>query len=126
MRTLADKGVFPSVVGDQTGRLTFTAELSRATRHLLDVRRRARHLQPQQQWSGDVVGGDRAGGLPAGGPRRVRRHRDRHGGVLRGRAGGVPHDRYNYSAMSLAKIEATGFVPEDAMAALERYLNAAG
>ena len=30
------------------------------------------------------------------------------------------------SALSLAKIEATGFVPEDALVALERYVNAAG
>ena len=37
MQQLADKGVSPSVVDDQVGRLTFTEELSRATRHLLDV-----------------------------------------------------------------------------------------
>jgi len=36
MVTLADKGVSPSVVDDQVGRLTFTDELARATRHLLD------------------------------------------------------------------------------------------
>ena len=37
MQQLAANGVSPSVVDDQVGRLTFTAELSRATRHLLDV-----------------------------------------------------------------------------------------
>jgi dTDP-4-dehydrorhamnose 3,5-epimerase len=37
MHELAVNGVDPSVVGDQVGRLTFTDELARATRHLLDT-----------------------------------------------------------------------------------------
>jgi dTDP-4-dehydrorhamnose reductase len=36
MRDLAARGVAPSVVRDQVGRLTFTTELARATRHLVD------------------------------------------------------------------------------------------
>jgi dTDP-4-dehydrorhamnose 3,5-epimerase len=36
MRDLAERGVSPSVVDDQVGRLTFTSELARATRHLVD------------------------------------------------------------------------------------------
>ena len=36
MQSLAGNGVSPSVVADQVGRLTFTDELVRATRHLLD------------------------------------------------------------------------------------------
>ena len=36
MQSLAGKGVSPSVVADQVGRLTFTDELVRATRHLLE------------------------------------------------------------------------------------------
>ena len=36
MQRLAGNGVSPSVVSDQVGRLTFTDELVRATRHLLD------------------------------------------------------------------------------------------
>jgi dTDP-4-dehydrorhamnose reductase/dTDP-4-dehydrorhamnose 3,5-epimerase len=39
VRTMADlaaRGVSPSVVSDQVGRLTFASELARATRHLLD------------------------------------------------------------------------------------------
>jgi dTDP-4-dehydrorhamnose 3,5-epimerase len=35
MQALAGNGVSPSVVADQVGRLTFTDELVRATRHLL-------------------------------------------------------------------------------------------
>ena len=37
MRSLAERGVSPTVVADQVGRLTFTTELSRAVRHLLDT-----------------------------------------------------------------------------------------
>ena len=37
MQQLAANGVSPTVVDDQVGRLTFTSELARATRHLLDV-----------------------------------------------------------------------------------------
>ena len=36
MAALADRGVKPGVVADQIGRLTFTGELVRAIRHLLD------------------------------------------------------------------------------------------
>ncbi|GAB2779902.1 bifunctional dTDP-4-dehydrorhamnose 3,5-epimerase family protein/NAD(P)-dependent oxidoreductase [Nocardioides salsibiostraticola] len=35
MRSLAERGISPSVVDDQTGRLTFTDELARATKHLV-------------------------------------------------------------------------------------------
>lgn len=38
MKSLADKGVKPSVVNDQIGRLTFTSDLSQAIAHLLDTR----------------------------------------------------------------------------------------
>jgi dTDP-4-dehydrorhamnose 3,5-epimerase len=38
MLTLAERGVDPSVVDDQLGRLTFTSELARAIRHLIDGR----------------------------------------------------------------------------------------
>lgn len=38
MRNLADRGVSPSVVNDQIGRLTFTEDLAKGIKHLLDVR----------------------------------------------------------------------------------------
>ncbi len=38
MATLADKGVKPSVVGDQFGRLTFTADLAAGIVHLIDTK----------------------------------------------------------------------------------------
>jgi dTDP-4-dehydrorhamnose 3,5-epimerase len=36
MARLAKSGVSPAVVSDQVGRLTFTSDLARVTRHLLD------------------------------------------------------------------------------------------
>lgn len=38
MKSLAEKGVKPTVVGDQIGRLTFTEDLAKAIRHLIEVR----------------------------------------------------------------------------------------
>ena len=37
MQSLADRGIQPSVVNDQIGRLTFTQDLAKATKHLLDT-----------------------------------------------------------------------------------------
>ncbi|KQW49436.1 dTDP-4-dehydrorhamnose reductase [Nocardioides sp. Root1257] len=124
MKRLADNGVSPSVVSDQVGRLTFTTELSRATRHLVDTG--AAHGTynlsnggPVMSWAeitrtifrlsgrdeADVASTTTAeyfADKPEASPRPLN------------------------SAMSLAKIEATGFVPEDATVALERYLSADG
>ena len=38
MKNLAEKGVAPTVVNDQIGRLTFTEDLAKAIRHLIDTR----------------------------------------------------------------------------------------
>jgi dTDP-4-dehydrorhamnose reductase len=124
MRSLADRGVSPSVVDDQRGRLTFTAELSRATRHLVD--------------SGAAYG---TYNLSNGGPVMSWADIARAVYVLAGRdeADVTPVSTEEYfagktdyaprpleSAMNLAKIEATGFEPEDARVALARYLSADG
>ena len=61
---LAEKGVSPSVVDDQVGRLTFTGELARATRHLIDAAAAVRHLQRHQRRRAHVLGGPGEGGLP--------------------------------------------------------------
>src|SRR5690606_38708788 len=37
MKSLAERGVKPSVVNDQIGRLTFTSDLAAAIKHLLDT-----------------------------------------------------------------------------------------
>jgi dTDP-4-dehydrorhamnose 3,5-epimerase len=123
MKMLADKGVSPSVVGDQTGRLTFTAELSRATRHLLDVG--AEHGTYNLSNGGTVMSWAEIA-------QAVYRLSGRDASDVTATTTAAyfadkpeASPRPLNSAMSLAKIEATGFVPEDAMVALERYLSAA-
>ena len=124
MKTLADKGVSPSVVGDQTGRLTFTAELSRATRHLLDVG--AEHGTYNLSNGGDVMSWAEIA-------QAVYRLAGRDASDVTATTTAAyfadkpeASPRPLNSAMSLAKIEATGFVPEDATVALERYVSAVG
>jgi len=124
MQSLAEKGVSPSVVDDQVGRLTFTDELVRATRHLLDSdaafgtyhvsnggpamswRQIAQAVFERSGRSADDVSGTSTEAYAKG--------------VL---AQGNPFSpRPLNSAMSLEKLRATGFEPEDAMSALDRYL----
>ncbi|NYE35869.1 dTDP-4-dehydrorhamnose 3,5-epimerase [Nocardioides cavernae] len=124
MQSLAQNGVSPSVVEDQVGRLTFTEELVRATRHLLDSGAAfgTYHLSnggPAMSWreiaqevftrsgrSADDVSGTTTEAYAA-----------------QQREKGAPFaPRPLHSAMSLEKIRATGFEPEDALTALDRYL----
>lgn len=118
MQTLAADGVSPSVVDDQVGRLTFTTELSRATRHLVD--------------SGAPYG---TYNVSNGGP--ITSWADLATSVFRisGRDGAdvapISSEEYGArkslaprprnSALDLTKIRRTGFEPEDASTALERY-----
>ncbi len=124
MQDLAGKGVSPSVVDDQVGRLTFTDELVRATRHLLE--------------SGSPHGTYHvSNGGPAMSWREVAQAVFERSGRSRDDVSGTTTEAYAEgvlaqgkpfaprplgSAMSLEKIRATGFEPEDALAALDRYL----
>lgn len=126
MQALAEKGVSPSVVDDQVGRLTFTDELVRATRHLLD--------------SGAPYGTYHvSNGGPAMSWREVAQAVFERSGRSAEDVSGTTTEAYSEgvltqgnpfaprplnSAMSLDKIRATGFEPEDALAALDRYLAA--
>lgn len=125
MQDLAARGVSPSVVDDQVGRLTFTDELVRATRHLLDsgAAHGTYHVSnggPAMSWR-EVAQAvfERSG----------RSRDDVSGTTTEAYAAGVLDQGKPFaprplgSAMSLAKIRATGFEPEDAMAALDRYLS---
>jgi dTDP-4-dehydrorhamnose 3,5-epimerase len=119
MRDLAGRGVSPAVVDDQFGRLTFTGELARATRHLLET--------------GAAYGTYNVtnGGEPASWWEVARTVF-----ALSGRsaddvspisteayaAGRTLSPRPRHSTLSLAKLEAAGFAPEDAGSALKRYL----
>lgn len=118
MQTLAANGVSPSVVDDQVGRLTFTGELARATRHLLD-------------------GGAEFGtyNLSNGGPAMSWCDLAKEVFQLSGRsvddvspvstaeytAGKDMSPRPLNSVLDLTKITSTGFEPEDALLALATY-----
>ena len=121
MLSLAGRGVTPSVVADQTGRLTFASDLAAGIVHLLT--------------SGAEFG---TYNLSGGGPvvswadiakrvyERVGRSSDEVTPVTTeeyyaGREGVAP--RPLSSVLDLAKIEAAGFTPADSMERLKDYLN---
>ncbi|WP_101526007.1 sugar nucleotide-binding protein [Nocardioides houyundeii] len=120
MKSLADKGVSPSVVGDQVGRLTFTTELSRATKHLLESGAEfgtynVSNGGPAQSWCEVAkqvfeLAGRRADDVSATTTEEY----------YAGKEGLSP--RPLNSALDLSKIRATGFEPEPALKALRRYL----
>ena len=73
----------PSVVDDQVGRLTFTDELARATRHLLDTGAAYGTYNVTNGGEPTSWRGRRPRGLRARGPLGRRRHADQHRGVRR-------------------------------------------
>lgn len=118
IRDLADRGVSPAVVDDQIGRLTFTEELARATRHLLHSGAaygtyNVTNAGPPTSWA-DVA-------------RRVFELSGRDPGDVSGTTTAAyaadrrlaPRPRH--STLDLTKLRAAGHHPEDAWTALERY-----
>lgn len=119
MARLAGDGVQPSVVDDQVGRLTFTTELVRAIRHLLDVG--AEHGIYHVSNGGDAMSwADVAAevytlsGREAADVGRVT--------TAEYFAGKELAPRPLHSTFDLTKLAATGFESEPAMRALRRYL----
>ena len=119
MTDLAARGVAPSVVDDQIGRLTFTDELVRATRHLLEtgapygVYQVTNGGEPQSwhaiaQTVFDLAGADPRSITPVSTEEYA--------------AGRILAPRPRHSVLSLAKLEATGFVPTDALESLASYV----
>jgi dTDP-4-dehydrorhamnose 3,5-epimerase len=121
MLSLAERGVDPAVVDDQFGRLTFTSELARAIRHLLQTR--AHYGTYNVTGSGSVTSwadvARRTFALAGHDP-------DRVSGVSTaeyfGQATGPVAPRPANSVLDLTKIESTGFVPTDADETLENYV----
>lgn len=121
MLSLAERGVDPSVVDDQVGRLTFTSELARAIRHLLETR--APHGTYNMTGSGPVTSwadvARRTFELAGHDPNRVT---------------GVSTDEYFSTAtnpvsprplrgvLDLTKIENAGFTPAAADETLQSYI----
>lgn len=113
MLSLAAGDVDPSVVNDQFGRLTFTSELARAIRHLIDVG--APYGTYNVTGSGAVSSwadiARRAFTLAGHDPDRVSGVST---AVYFGNAKAPVAPRPANSVLDLAKIESTGFVPADA------------
>lgn len=121
MASLAERGVDPDVVDDQLGRLTFTEDIARGIRHLLD----------SQAESGtyNLTGGGEGTSWAD-----VAREVFSLTGHDPARVTGVTTDAYfrgvdgpvaprpAYSILNLSKIEATGWTPGNAPERLRRYL----
>ena len=121
MASLAQRGVDPSVVCDQVGRLSFTDEIARAIEHLLEVRAEAGVYNltgtgEPTSWA-DVARA--VFGAVAGDPSRVT---DVTTEVYFASARGPVAPRPRNSVLDLGKIEGTGFVPRDAGDSLQEYL----
>jgi dTDP-4-dehydrorhamnose reductase len=123
MLSLAQRGVDPSVVDDQRGRLTFTTELARAIQHLITT------CAPYGTYN---VTGSGAVSSWADIARQVftlaGHSPDRVTGVSTEQyfasTSGPVAPRPRNSSLDLAKIEATGFLPADASDLLTDYVRA--
>ncbi len=123
MASLADRGVNPDVVDDQFGRLTFTAEISRAIVHLLQVEARygtynlSNDGEPMT-WAGIARAVFEARGRDAASVKNVT--------TVEYAAGKSLAPRPRHSVLSLDKIISAGFRPADAMTQLQAYLSSLG
>jgi dTDP-4-dehydrorhamnose 3,5-epimerase len=121
--TLADRGVNPDVVDDQFGRLTFTAEISRAIVHLLEIDApygtyNLSNDGDPTTWAGIARAVYEARGRDADSVRRVTTAEYAAGKSL------APRPRH--SVLDLDKIISSGFQPTDAMSQLRSYLSSLG
>lgn len=120
MASLAERGIKPSVVNDQIGRLTFTKDLAAAIRHLIESKStygtyNLSNEGPASSWA-DIAWQVYA--LTGHNPADVT-------GVstaeyFAGKEGIAP--RPLWSMLDLSKIEATGFMPESWEVRLKEYL----
>lgn len=121
MKSLAEKGVKPSVVNDQIGRLTFTSDLARAIKHL---------VESKSEYGTYNVTND---GKPASWAD-VAKQTYKLTGHNPNDVTGVSTDEYYagktdiaprplQSTLNLDKIKSTGFVPRDWQTALNEYLD---
>ena len=121
MLSLAQRGVDPSVVNDQFGRLTFASELARSIHHLIDSRAPSGTYNvtctgPVMSWA-DVA--QNVFAIAGHNPGRVT-------GVSTddyfASASGPVAPRPRNSVLDLTRIRTTGFLPSDALAMLEHYI----
>jgi dTDP-4-dehydrorhamnose 3,5-epimerase len=119
MASLAERGVAPSVVDDQVGRLTFTSDLAAGIRHLISSR--SAYGTYNLTGSGDALSWAEVA-------RRVYAATGHDAAAVTGVstaeyfAGKQAAPRPLNSVLPLDKIEATGFTPRDHLAGLDEYL----
>lgn len=120
MKSLADKGVKPSVVDDQVGRLTFTVDLANGIKHLVETKAEfgTYNLSNEGEsasWADiakevfELAGKSRNDVTPV----TTEQYYD-------GKEGIAP--RPLQSTLNIAKIEATGFTPREWKEALKQYV----
>jgi dTDP-4-dehydrorhamnose reductase/dTDP-4-dehydrorhamnose 3,5-epimerase len=120
MKELAEKGVKPNVVNDQIGRLTFTADLAKGIKHLIDSK------APYGTYNLTNTGESVSWADVAGVVYELTGHaKDDVTGIstqhyYEGKEDIAP--RPLQSTLSLDKIESTGFAPRDWREALTDYL----
>ncbi|MGO2792115.1 dTDP-4-dehydrorhamnose reductase, partial [Microbacterium gubbeenense] len=120
MASLASRGVDPSVVDDQVGRLTFSSEIARGVRHLLETR------APYGTYNLTGSGAPRSWFEIARRVFELTGHDSSRVSAVStaeyfaGKTGIAP--RPANSVLALDKIQATGFVPADADESLVDYL----
>lgn len=119
MKSLAEKGVKPSVVNDQVGRLTFTEDLAAAAKHLLDSH--APYGTYNVSNEGDSVSW---ADIAADVYEKSGHKREDVTGVTtaeyyEGKEGVAP--RPLHSTLDLAKIRGVGFIPRNWRDALDAY-----
>lgn len=119
MESLAQRGITPSVVDDQFGRLTFAEDLAAGIRHLVETKAafgtyNLSNEGPVMSWAD--IAREIFGIVGVG--------RDAVTGVSGAEyaAGKSLAPRPTNSALDLSKIKATGFTPRDAGEALRSYL----
>lgn len=120
MKELAEKGVKPSVVNDQIGRLTFTADLAKGIKHLVDTKAPFGTYNLTNE--GDSVSWAEVASLVF---EHTGKSKDDVTGVstkeyYAGKEGIAP--RPLKSELNLDKIKSTGFEPREWRTALQEYL----
>jgi len=121
MKSLAEKGIKPNVVNDQIGRPTFTDELARGIKHLVDTDA----TYGTYNLSGDGQSASWAE-IAAKVYELTGHNKNDVVGVTtaeyyHGKTGIAP--RPLQSSLNLDKIKSTGFVPQDWLLSLSEYLN---
>jgi len=120
MKSLAEKGIKPNVVNDQIGRLTFTDELARGIKHLIDIN--APYGTYNLSGGGPVASWSN---IAAKVYELTGHNKDDVTGVTtaeyyKNKTGIAP--RPLQSSLNLEKIKSTGFIPKDWLESLTEYL----